>query len=85
MPIRLKRQHAPPRRAADEALLQQIGLDDLLQRIARLRQRRRDGLDADRSAVVVLGDAVEIAVIERVEAFAVHLELAQRPVGDLGA
>src|SRR5262245_2774801 len=47
-------QDAPARRAADEALLQQVRLDDLLQRVARLRQGGRDGLDAHRPAVVVL-------------------------------
>ena len=61
-----------------------IGLDDLLQRVARLRQRRRQRLDADRAAVVVRGDAGEIAAVERIEAFGVDLELAQRAVGDLG-
>ena len=79
-----QRQHAPARRAADEALLQQERLDDLLQRVARLRQGRRQRLDADRAAVVVAGDAGEVAVVERIEALAVDLELAQRPVGDLG-
>ena len=80
-----QRQHAPARRAADEALLQQEGLDDLLQRVARLGQGGRQRLDADRAAVVVPGDAGEIAVVERIEALAVDLELLQRAVGDLGA
>jgi hypothetical protein len=48
---------APARRALDEALLDQIGLDDLLDRVARLGQRGRDRLDADRAAAVILGDA----------------------------
>ena len=44
------------RRALDEALLDQERLDDLLDGVARLRQRRRDGLDADRAAAVVHRD-----------------------------
>ena len=40
----------------DEALLQQIRLDDLLDGVARLRQPRRDGLDADRPAGIIDGD-----------------------------
>ena len=46
-----RRDDAPAWRPADETLLQQIRLDDLLQCIAGLRQRRRDGLDADRPTV----------------------------------
>jgi hypothetical protein len=45
-------QHAAARRALDEALLDQIGLDDVLERVARLR-RGRDGLDADRPAAEI--------------------------------
>ena len=76
-------QHATARRAADETLLQQVGLDDLLQRIARLRERRRERFNADRSAVVMLGDAGEIAMIEGIEPLAVDFELPQRPIGHL--
>src|SRR6476661_1148896 len=77
-------EHAAARRTRDEALLQQIGLDDLLDGVARLRQRRGDGLDADRTASVIHGDAAQIAMIERVEPAVVHFELRQRAVGDLG-
>jgi len=34
----------------DETLLQQVRLDDLLERVAGLRQGRRDRLDPDRAA-----------------------------------
>ena len=37
----LRRQHPPARRPLDQALLQQVGLDHLLDRVARLGQRRR--------------------------------------------
>ena len=43
-------QQAAARRALHEALLDQIGLDDVLDRVARLGQRGRDRLDADRPA-----------------------------------
>ncbi len=41
------------RRALQEAALDQIGLDDVLDGVARLRQRGGDRLDADRAAAVV--------------------------------
>ena len=40
-----------------QALLDQIGLDHLLEHVALLRERGGQGLDADRAAAVVLGDA----------------------------
>src|SRR5215207_10478709 len=46
----VRREHAPARGALNEALLDQIGLDDVLDGVARLGQRRRDRLDADRAA-----------------------------------
>ena len=52
----LRRQQAAARRALDEALLDEEGLDDLLDGVARLRQRRGDRLDADRPAAEALGD-----------------------------
>ena len=80
----LRRQHPAARRAGDEALLQQIRLDDLLDGVARLRQPRRDGLDPDRPAGIIDGDQPQIAMIERIEACAVDFELRQRAVGDSG-
>ena len=53
---RLRREQPAARRALHEALLDQEGLDDLLDRVARLGQRRGDGLDADRAAAEILGD-----------------------------
>ena len=81
-PEGMRRQHAAARRAVDEAQLDQEGLDDLLDRVARFRQRGGDGVDADRPAAEIDGDAGEIAMVERIEAAAVDLEIAQRPVGD---
>ena len=69
---------------SDEALLQQIGLDDLLDGVARLRQRRRDGLDADRSAAIIDRDPAKIAMVERIQSRTIDLESRQRIVGELG-
>src|SRR5262249_51265575 len=49
-------QQAAARGALNEALLDQERLDDLLDRIARLRERRGNGLDPDRAAAVVERD-----------------------------
>ena len=54
MLVGLERRDAAARGAADEALLQQIRLDDFFQRVARLRQCRRNRLDADGAAVMPL-------------------------------
>ena len=77
-----QRQHPAARGSADEALLQQIGLDDLFQCVARFGQRRRHRLDADRATVIVPRNAIQIAMIERVETLAIDLKLQQRLVGD---
>ena len=46
----VRRQKPAARRALHEALLDEIGLDDVLDRVARLGQRGGDRLDADRAA-----------------------------------
>ena len=79
----LWREQPAARRALHEALLDQVGLDDVLDRVARLRQRRRDRLDADRAAGEILRDHREVAPVERVEAVRVDLEREQRLVGEL--
>src|SRR4051812_11993811 len=76
----VRRQQASAWRALDESLLDQERLDDFLDRIARLRQRRRDGLDPDRTAAVVLGDVEEVAPIHGVEPGGVDFEREQRTV-----
>src|SRR5262245_40762956 len=75
VPVGAQGQYASARRAADEALLQKIRLDDLLQGIAGFGKRGRDRFNADRAAVVIFGDAAEIPVIQGIEAFAIHLKL----------
>src|SRR5919106_348365 len=56
-------QQAAARRALQEALLQEVRLDHLLERVALLGQRCREGVDADGAAAVVVGDAAQIAAI----------------------
>ena len=52
----VRRQEPPARRALHEALLDEIGLDDVLDRVARLGERGGDRLDADRAAAELDGD-----------------------------
>src|SRR5258706_14117550 len=61
-------QHAAAWGALQEALLQQIRLDDLFEHIALVAERRRHRLDPDRAAAVMLGDRAQIAAVHRVEA-----------------
>src|SRR4029079_2045910 len=60
-------QQAAARRALQEALLDQKRLDDLLDCVARLGERRRDGLDADWPTAVVERYCGEITPVHRVE------------------
>ena len=64
------------RRTLQIAALNEIGLDDVLDGIARLRQRRRHGLDADRPTAVVQRDGREIAPVHRVETGGIDLQRA---------
>src|ERR1043166_5265986 len=79
---RMSGEQPPARRALHEALLDQERLDDLLDRVARLGERRRNGLDPDRSAAVIERDQREVAPIHGVEAGGVDLERVERLVGD---
>ena len=76
------RQQPAARRALDEALLDEIGLDDVLDGVARFGQARRDRLDADRPAAEVAGDHRQVAPVELVETERVDLQPGQRLVGD---
>src|SRR5437588_5113024 len=80
---RMRRQQAAARRAADEALLDEERLDDFLDRIARLRQRGGDGLDADGTAAEIDCNTVQIAPVERIKPAPVDLEITERAIGDL--
>ena len=76
------RQQPAARRALDEALLDQIGLDDVLDGVARFGKRRGDRLDPDRPAAEVAGDHRQVAPVELVEPECIDLQPVQRLVGD---
>ena len=78
MAKRRRRQHPAARGALQETLLQKIGLDDVLDRVARLRERRGDRFDPNRAAREIHRDHVEIAPVHHVEADIVDLEQRQR-------
>src|SRR5438093_13635579 len=58
--VRVRRGHRAPaaRLAGDEADLQQVGLDDLRQRLRVVVDGRRDGLEPDRATAVHLEDCL---------------------------
>src|SRR5690606_24511437 len=72
--------HPPARGAHQEALLDQVGLDHVLQGAALLAQRRGQRFHADRAAVEVLDDQVEQAPVQAVEALRVDAEHLHRRV-----
>src|SRR6516165_9181109 len=54
-------QHAAARGALYKPFLDQVRLDDLLDDVALVAERRRHSLDPDRPAAVILGDATQVA------------------------
>ena len=54
-------------RPGDEAKLNEIGFDHVLDRVARFGQAGGERFDPDRAALVGLGDHGEIAPVHRVE------------------
>ena len=75
-------QHAAAAGAQDEAFLDQEGLDHVFEGVAGLGQGGGQGFDADGAAVVVLGNAAEVAAVHGVEPEGIDLEPGQRRVGD---
>src|SRR3546814_20234623 len=67
-------QQAAARGALQEALLDQVGLDDVFQRVARLGQGGGAGLDADRTALEIAGDDPEIAAVHGSQPAGIDLE-----------
>src|SRR4249920_2988022 len=67
MLIGLVGRHAPARAAHDVALLDQIRFDDILERTAFFRQRRRERFHADRTAFEVFDDHAQQSAIGFVE------------------
>ncbi len=74
---------AAARRADQEALLNQIGLVDELQRVAIFSQGRRERVDADRAAVEPFDHRQQDPAIAGVEAGGVDLQSAERVLGDV--
>src|SRR6476659_197021 len=67
-------QAAPACRAGNEAKLNEIGLDDVFDRIARLGEAGGERLHADWSATVEIGDHRQVAPVHRVEAERIDLQ-----------
>src|SRR5579862_8498581 len=72
------RDHSSARCTLEQSLLQEIGLDDFLDCVARFAKRRRNGFDSDGPAGKGLGNQAEIAAVEGIETASVHFEARQR-------
>src|SRR5947209_12306412 len=68
MAERMRGQQPPARGTLQIAALDQERLDDVLDPVARLRQRSRHGLHSDRTATVVHRDGREITPVHGIEA-----------------
>ena len=65
-----------------QSALDQIRLDDVLDGVARLRQRRGKRLDANGTAAIVQGNGRQVAPVHGVEACGIDFERRQRLVGN---
>src|SRR5262245_36267288 len=74
MLVRRARRDSAARGALQEALLDQVRLDDVLERAAFLADRSRETVDADRAAVELLDHGEQELAVHRVEAVRIHLE-----------
>src|ERR1700761_7347185 len=72
------REHPPARGTFEQALLKQVGLEHVLDRIRLLADGDRKGRKADRSAAEFGRDGVEESAVGAVEAGLVDLEHPQR-------
>ena len=77
------REQATARCPLDQALLEKERLDHLFHRIAGFRQGRRDRLDPDRAATVMLGKKPQVAPIRAIEPEVIHAESGQGRIRDL--
>ena len=71
------------RRPLQEPFLDQEWLDDVLDRVARLRQRRRDRIHTDRTAGIIRRNGREISPVHGVETGGIDLKRGERAVGSL--
>src|SRR3712207_261130 len=69
---------APARRAVEEADLDEVGLDDLLDGVLLLLQRGRHVVESDGAALVLLDDHQQKLPVHLVEPERVHLHAVQR-------
>src|SRR5207237_5546908 len=83
MPERMPGEQTSARRALQKTLLNEKRLDDLLERVARLGERRRHGVDPDRAAAIVERDGGEIAPVHGIAAGGIDFARKQCLVGHL--
>src|SRR5690606_24541103 len=74
MPIRGLRRDTPAGRSLQEARLDQVRLDDVLDRPPLLADRDREAFDADGAAVETLDDRQEELAVHRIETVRIDLE-----------
>src|SRR6266446_5185669 len=73
--------HAAARRALDQSLLDQVGLDHFFYDVALVGERRRNCLGTYWAATIILGDAAQVAAIHCIEPAGIDLEPVQGGVG----
>jgi hypothetical protein len=73
--------YAPARRALQVALLDQVGLEHVLDGVARLADRGGEVVHADRAAAEFLQHGAEQLAVHDIEAEVVDVEHGQRGVG----
>src|SRR6202165_5770361 len=78
----MRGQQPPARGALQITALDQKRLDDVLDRIARLRQCRGHRFHADPTAAVISREGGEITPVHSIEACGIDLRRAQRVVGN---
>src|SRR5207342_1357061 len=78
------RDHAAARGALEQALLEQVGLEHVLDRVGLLADRDGQGREPDRAAAELGRDRVEQGAVAAIEAAGVDLEHLQGEGGDLG-
>ena len=84
MAVRRGGGHPPARRALEQALLQEVGLVDVLDRVGLLADRVGERRQPDRAAVEAHADRVEQLAVQAVEAEPVDLEQGEGLLGRVG-
>ena len=83
--VRLRRRAPAASGSRDESFLEQVRLDDVLERFGVFGKRRGDRGDAGRAAAILFDDRAQERAIESIEPELVDAFARQRFVGDLGA